>query len=94
MATPTKKRIVLSLAEKIAILDRLKAGETRQSLVNETGLSMRSIERFVSSEKKLRLEAESGATPTRKRKRTGKNGEIEEALGAWFTSVRNQKQVE
>ena len=52
-----KKRINLTTAEKIDILDRIKTGETRQALCNETGVGLRTIERWVHNEKGLREEA-------------------------------------
>ena len=36
MATPKKARVNLSMGEKIKILDRLKDGEARQKIVDET----------------------------------------------------------
>ena len=92
MSTP-KKRIVLSIGEKIKILDRLKNGETRQSIVTEICIGMRTLERIVSSEAEIRKKSETAASLSRKRKREGKNGDVEEAIGTWFTIVLNKKQV-
>ena len=78
--------------EKIKILDRIKHGEPRQRIVKETGVGVRPIERWLSNEEQMRKEADSGP-PSRKRKRTGKHEDVEEALGKCFESVRNQKQI-
>ena len=67
-----KKQIVLSTADKLKILDRLKNGETRQSIIKELGIGMRTIERLISNEKAIRHEAETLKDLFRKRKRQSK----------------------
>ena len=54
------------MAEKIDILDRIKTGETRQALCNETGVGLRTIERWIHNEKGLREEALTATDPSRK----------------------------
>ena len=88
-----KKLIVLLTANKLKILDRLKNGETRQSIIKELGIGMRTIERLISNEKAIRHEAETSTDLFRKRKRQSKNDTVDDALGKWFTAVRNQKQI-
>ena len=88
-----KKRIFLSTADKLKILDRLKNGETRHSIIKELGIGMRTIERLISNEKAIRHEAETSTDLLRKRKRQSKNDTVDDALGKWFTAVRNQKQI-
>ena len=51
---------------------------------------MRTIERLISNEKAICHEAETSTDLFRKRKRQSKNVD---ALGKWFTAVRNQKQI-
>ena len=47
MATsPKKSRPCLSVAQKIKILDRLKQGLTRKTILDETGIGLRSLERI------------------------------------------------
>lgn len=46
-----KKRVNLTTAEKIIIIDCLKKGKMREASVIETGVGLRTIERWVSSEK-------------------------------------------
>ena len=76
-----KKRINLTTAEKIDILDQIKTGETRQALCNETGVGLRTIERWIHNEKGLREEALTATDPSQKRKREGKFNEVNQALG-------------
>ena len=90
MATP-KKRITLSVADKLKMLDRIKAGEPRQNLVAEMGISMTTLETIVANEAKIRDTAATITDKSRKRKRTGKNEDVESALGSWFSAVRNKK---
>ena len=91
MATP-KKRITLSVADKLKMLDRIKAGEPRQKLVAEMGISMRTLEKIVANEAEIRDTAATIPDKSRKRKRTGKNEDVESALGS-FSAVRNKKQT-
>ena len=71
-----KKRITLSVADKLKMLDRIKAGEPRQKLVAEMGISMRTLERIVANEAEIRDTAATIPDKSRKRKRTGKNEEL------------------
>ena len=91
MATP-KKRITLSVADKLKMLDRIKAEEPRQKLVAEMGISI-TLERIVANEAEIRDTAATIPDKSRKRKRTGKNEDVESALGSWFSAVRNKKQT-
>lgn len=93
MSTPKKTRVSLSIAQKLQILDQLKEGKARQKILNDTGIGMRSLERIIKQENELRKAGEGAASLTRKRKRGGKNEEIDEAVGTWFAAVRSQKQV-
>ena len=85
-----KKRVVLSTGERLKILDRLHAGESRLTIVNETGIGMRTIERLVASEKTIRHEAESTENLSRKRKRIGRNESLDDVLGQWFSLLQSE----
>ena len=91
MATPKKTRITLSVADKLKMLDRIKSGEQRQKIVGELGISMRTFERIVANEAEIRQRAATVPDRSRKRKRTGKNEDVESALGSWFSAIRNKK---
>ena len=93
MAAPKKPRITLSVADKLKMLDRVKSGEPRQKLVGEYEISMRTLERIVANEAEIRETAATIPDMSRKRKRTGKNEDVELALGSWFSAVRNKKQT-
>ena len=52
---------------------------------------MRTLERIVANEAEIRDTATTIPDKSRKRKRTGKNEDVESALGSWFSAVRNKK---
>ena len=92
MATP-KKRITLYVADKLKMLDRIKAGEPRQKPVAEMGISMRTLERIVANEVEIRDTAATIPDKSRKRKRTGKNEDVESALGSWFRQLETKNRL-
>ena len=75
------------------MLDRIKAGEARQKLIGKLGIGMKTLERIVAKEEKIRELAATTTDTSRKRKRTGKHEHIDSALESWFESVRKQKQT-
>ena len=87
-----KSRVTLSLADKIRILDRLKNGEKKETIMKETKIALRTLQRIVKSEDEIRKN--STAMPSaRKRNRTGQHENVDEALEKWFSSARNQKVI-
>ena len=93
MATPKQTRVNLSVADKVKMLDRIKSGEPRQKLVGEFGIAKRTLERIVTNEAEIRQTAATVPDTSRKRKRTGKDEDVESALGSWFSAIRNKKQT-
>ena len=89
VATRKKAKTCFSFAQKMKILDRLKEGEARQTTLNA---AMRSLERIINQEKRLRKEGKSSAVPTRKRKCVGVK-EIEEAVSTCFEVLRSKKHI-
>ena len=75
------------------MLDRIKAGEARQKLIGKLGIGMKTLERIVAKEEKIRELAATTTDTSRKRKKTGKHEHIDSALESWFESVRKQKQT-
>ena len=49
-----KSRVTLSLADKIRILDRLKNGEKKETIMKETKIALRTLQRIVKSEDEIR----------------------------------------
>ena len=92
MEAPKKQNVNLSVVEKIKILDRMKSGEQRQKILAETGMSRKTLERMVTNEEKIRESATEIDTSRKRPNRQGKNDEVEDALGKWFTAVGGKKQ--
>ena len=55
-------------------------------------VGMKTLERWINNENAIRKEAVASPS-SRKRKRTGKHGDVDEAALEWFNAVRNQKQT-
>ena len=63
-----KQRTTLSISDKIKIIDRVKEGEKKETIMKETGIALRTLQRILKSEDEIRKD--SIALPlTRKRKR-------------------------
>ena len=72
MESDKKKRLNLSVTDKLKLIDRVKAGESREAILKETGLGARTLQRFMSTEDDIRKKA-SSCSPCLKRKRSGKH---------------------
>ena len=60
MATPTaskRKRVVLTLEKKLAILDRLSKGETQAAIAHEYGIGKATVYDLKKNENKIKLYA-------------------------------------
>lgn len=85
--TMSRIRKDLSLAQKLDILDKIKLqppGCSTRRLSEILGVSKSTIARIQLQEQFLREQALSQVT-TRKRKREGKDADVDEALTQWFT---------
>lgn len=88
----TMPRKCLTLKEKIAILDKIKSQPpttTVRELATITGVSKDSVSRLKANELKLREEwrSQERCPSQRKRRRAGKDPEVDEALNLWFGNV-------
>ena len=83
----------LSLSEKVAILDRMHSqpkGTSHRQLAEMLKVSKTTIGRLLRQEAELRdkfREKGKGRVSLGKRKRCGKDPEVEEALEQWFAAV-------
>ena len=80
------KRKTLNISEKVKVLDRLKDGDARETIMRDTGIEQRTLQRIIANEDEIRKSAAT-FSPSTKRKRTGKYDEIDDAIGAWFESM-------
>ena len=93
----TKKRkcVVLTLENKLAILDRLKMGATQEKLASEYGIGRSTVGDLKKSEDKIRsfaLTMENTAISTKGRKvmRICDDDKLDEAVYLWFVQKRSQ----
>ena len=83
----------MSLSEKVAVLDKITLqppGTSHRRLVEVFAVPKSTIGRLVRNESALReqlLEEWAQQIKSRKRKRCGKNAEVEEALNQWLRAV-------
>ncbi|XP_072119240.1 tigger transposable element-derived protein 4-like [Mobula birostris] len=83
----------LTLAEKITVLDQIKShppNTTHRQLAVITGVPKSTIARLIQQQDKLREEwalCEGQQGTSQKRKREGKNPDVEKALNQWFSVV-------
>lgn len=93
--TPTriiKTRKSLSRAEKLAILEKIVALQdtlSQREIATRLCLSRSTVQRLTKEEVKIREESTTVAL-SRKRKRTGKNVEVESALLRWFNCMSSR----
>ena len=90
-----RKRVVLSLESKLAILDRLKFGATQAKLAEEYGVGKSTIADIKKSEEKLRsfVSTMDGlAVDKKKRKvmRVSIDESLDKAVYLWFSQKRSQ----
>ena len=90
--TNKKKRQNLSITDKLKLIERVRKGESREGILKETGIGARTLQRFLTTEEDLKKRANT-SSPTTKRKRKGKHEDVDEAMEAWFTKIRNSKKV-
>ena len=90
-----RKRVVLTLENKLAILDRLKTGATQEKLASEYGIGRSTVGDLKKNEDKIRsfaLTMENTAISTKGRKvmRICDDEKLDEAVYMWFVQKRSQ----
>ena len=96
MATKSlkRKRVVLTMKAKLAILDKMANGCTQRSLAEEYGVGKATVCDLKKNEAKIKDFASSledqGMSSSRKIMRLAKDEQVEAALYLWFTQKRGQ----
>ena len=89
-----RKRVVLSIDSKLAILRKIKEGVPQIRLAEQYGVGRSTITDLKKNEDKIREFAEGienqGISKVRKVMRLGKDEQLEEALYMWFVQKRGQ----
>ena len=87
----SSKRKTLSLAERIEVLQRLDNNESQASLAKHFSVHPSAISRILKQKHQLLDDWQNNSNPDRKRKRTGKADDVEEALLRWFSHARSRQ---
>ena len=87
-----RKRVVLSLGNKLTILDRLAQGEMMTKLAKEYNVGNSTLTDLKKNESKIRefvttMESLSVCPKERKIMRLAKDGQLDEALYLWYVSL-------
>ena len=81
----------LSLAERVDVLNRLENKESQASVAKHFGVHPSQISRIQKQRSELLQSWQNNSNPDRKRKRTGKAEDVEEALLRWFSHARTRQ---
>ncbi|XP_041093919.1 major centromere autoantigen B-like [Polyodon spathula] len=92
MGSSVKKRTSLSLREKVRILAAIDGGTLprmgQRELAKRFGLSQPSLCQMLKSREAILRDWAANQNPERRRRRTGKDAEVEGALLRWFQEAR------
>ena len=92
--TVKRKRVVLSIETKLAILDKVAKGATQSDLAREYNIGRSTVTDLKRNEAKLREFAtgldDQGISSSRKIMRLAKEQQVEEAVYLWFVQKRSQ----
>ena len=81
----TSKRVDLSLADKVKIVNEMKLpGITQVQVAKKFGVSTSQLSRIVKMKDDLIRDFEAGGCRTRKRQRASKENDVGDALFLWF----------
>ena len=81
---------------RVKLLDQMKEmppGLSKTQMATQLGISRRTQTRPQEGENAIRADLNMGKQKGKKRKREGKDSEVEEALKSWFTNVRQHQQT-
>lgn len=81
----------LSLADRVEVLKRIDCKESQVSVAKHFGINPSQICRIVKLRQQIMDDWQNNANPDRKRKRTGKAEDVEEALLRWFSQARSRQ---
>ena len=87
----SNKRKSLSLAERVDVVKRLEAQESQSSVAKCFGVHPSAISRITKNKQQILTDWQNNNNPDRKRKRTGKEDDVEEALLRWFSQARSRQ---
>ena len=94
-ATSQRKRHDLTLAEKVQIIQLLEGVPklSQAEVAKRFGCSQSQVSRAKKNRADILQQREANCNPNRKRKREGKDGEVEDALLRWFVNARAKSEL-
>ncbi|XP_043543993.1 uncharacterized protein LOC122548990 [Chiloscyllium plagiosum] len=94
MESTRKKQKELTLSEKIQVLELLQRQKISQmELAKRFGVTQPVISRLIKNKEKVLMEWHNNSNPDRKRKREGRDTDVDTALLQWFQVARAQHVV-
>jgi hypothetical protein len=87
----SSKRKTLSLAERVDVIKRLESNESQASVAKGFVVHPSAISRIMKQKDLILNDWQNNTNPDRKRKRTGKAEDVEEALLRWFSQARSRQ---
>ncbi|XP_048384803.1 fibrinogen silencer-binding protein-like [Stegostoma tigrinum] len=91
MESTRKKQKELTLSEKIQVLELLQRQKISQmELAKRFGVTQPVISRLIKNKEKVLMEWHNNSNPDRKRKREGRDSDVDTALLQWFQVARAQ----
>ena len=89
MASVTSKRKDLTLKEKIHLIEYAKGSKSSQTeIAKKFGISQAQVSKLLKNQDSFRKDWQANSNATQKRKRSGKDADVEHALAEWFTEKR------
>lgn len=85
-----RKRVDLSLSDKVKVINMLKAKQSQTDIAKKIGISQSQVSRVCKSQDEIMKKWKSNDNPERKRQRTGKAADVESALAVWFSNSRGR----
>ena len=78
------------MTQKMDVVKALGEKKTQNEIAKEFGISQTQVSRIKKNKDRIRSEWKSGTHNDRKRKRSGKNKDVEEGLFLWFEQARSK----
>ena len=78
------------MTQKMDVVKALDEKKTQNEIAKEFGISQTQVSRIKKNKDRIQSEWQSGTHNDRKRKRSGKNKDVEEGLFLWFEQARSK----
>ena len=91
-SSQSRKRKAYSISEKLALVNRVRSGETQAKVSRELGLAESTLRGWLKDEEKLReaCSVMDDCGQKRKRARTAQDPQLEKVVFTWFNQARSE----